>query len=195
MEAGIARMRDNNVSESVIGAVVVAITVLFIAFIYTRTGSGGLSGYEIQARLPRVDGLGVGTDVRLAGIKIGTVTDLTLDPKTYLVTVHMSIRNDIKLPVDSSVLVTQAGFLGGQYLSITPGGDDKMMSAGSFFENAQGSIDVMGLVNRFTGGGAAPAKPAAPQAAQPQATQPPAALPPAASPQGPVKAPDPGAGP
>jgi hypothetical protein len=64
-----------------------------------------------------------------------------------------------------------------------------MMSAGSFFENAQGSIDVMGLVNRFTGGNPPPAKPAAPQA-QPQATQPPAALP-----QGPVKAPDPGAGP
>ena len=69
----------------------------------------------------KVDGLAVGTDVRLAGIKIGTVSDLTLDPKTYLVTVHMNIRNDIKLPTDSSVLVTPAGFLGGQYLSITPG--------------------------------------------------------------------------
>jgi len=183
-------MQQNNVAETLIGAIVIAVAVGFLAFAYLRTGSGSLSGYEINARLPKADGLSVGTDVRLAGIKIGTVTDLTLDPKTYLVTVHMSIRNDIKLPVDSSVLVTQAGFLGGQYLSITPGGDDKMMSAGSFFENAQGSIDVMGLVNRFTGGGAAPAKPAAPQAAQP-----PAALPPAASPQGPVKAPDPGAGP
>jgi len=186
-------MQQNNVAETLIGAVVIAVAVGFLAFAYLRTGSGSLSGYEINARLPKADGLSVGTDVRLAGIKIGTVTDLTLDPKTFLVTVHMSIRNDVKLPVDSSVLVTQAGFLGGQYLSITPGGDDKMMAAGSFFENAQGSIDVMGLVNRFTGGSGAPApKPAAPQApqAQPQATQPPAALP-----QGPVKAPDPGAGP
>jgi phospholipid/cholesterol/gamma-HCH transport system substrate-binding protein len=182
-------MQQNNVAETLIGAVVIAVAVGFMAFAYLRTGSGSLSGYEINARLPKADGLSVGTDVRLAGIKIGTVTDLTLDPKSYLVTVHMSVRNDIKLPVDSSVLVTQAGFLGGQYLSITPGGDDKMMSAGSFFENTQGSIDVMGLVNRFTGGGSAPPKPAAPQA-QPQATQPPAALP-----QGPVKAPDPGAGP
>ena len=184
-------MQQNNVAETLIGAVVIAVAVGFLAFAYLRTGSGSLSGYEINARLPKADGLSVGTDVRLAGIKIGTVTDLTLDPKTYLVTVHMSIRNDIKLPVDSSVLVTQAGFLGGQYLSITPGGDDKMMSAGSFFENAQGSIDVMGLVNRFTGGGNQP--PAEPQAqpdaqsnAQSGATQPPAAL------KGPVKAPDPG---
>jgi phospholipid/cholesterol/gamma-HCH transport system substrate-binding protein len=184
-------MQQNNVAETLIGAVVIAVAVGFLAFAYLRTGSGSLSGYEINARLPKADGLSVGTDVRLAGIKIGTVTDLTLDPKTYLVTVHMSIRNDIKLPVDSSVLVTQAGFLGGQYLSITPGGDEKMMTAGSFFENAQGSIDVMGLVNRFTGGGSSTPKPTAPQAQpQPQATQPPAA-----PPQGPVKAPDPGAGP
>jgi len=182
-------MQQNNVAETLIGAVVIAVAVGFLAFAYLRTGSGSLSGYEINARLPKADGLSVGTDVRLAGIKIGTVTDLTLDPKTFLVTVHMSIRNDVKLPVDSSVLVTQAGFLGGQYLSITPGGDDKMMAAGSFFENAQGSIDVMGLVNRFTGGGGAALPKPAPQT-QPQATQPPTALPP-----GPVKAPDPGAGP
>jgi phospholipid/cholesterol/gamma-HCH transport system substrate-binding protein len=183
-------MQQNNVAETLIGAVVIAVAVGFLAFAYLRTGSGSLSGYEVNAKLPKADGLSVGTDVRLAGIKIGTVTDLTLDPKTYLVTVHMSVRNDIKLPVDSSVLVTQAGFLGGQYLSITPGGDDKMMRAGAFFENAQGSIDVMGLVSRFTGGTGQPAKPAdQPQAGQPQATQPPAEM------RGPVKAPDPGDGP
>jgi len=180
-------VQQNNVAETLIGAIVIAVAVGFLVFAYMRTGSGSLSGYEVNARLPKADGLSVGTDVRLGGIKIGTVTDLTLDPKSYLVTVHMSVRNDIKLPVDSSVLVTQAGFLGGQYLSITPGGEDKMMTAGAFFENAQGSIDVMGLVNRFTGGGAnpPPAKPAEP--AVPQA--PPAEL------KGPVKAPDPGDGP
>src|SRR4051812_43870105 len=173
-------MQQNNVAETLIGAVVIAVAVAFLAFAYLRTGSGSLSGYEVNARLPKADGLAVGTDVRLAGIKVGTVTDLTLDPKTYLVTVHMSIRDDIKLPVDSSVLVTQAGFLGGQYLSITPGGDDKMMTAGSFFENAQGSIDVMGLVGRFATGGSTSNQPPAPKPA---------------TPQGPVRAPDPGAGP
>src|SRR5215510_9033086 len=107
---------------------------VFAALAYYRTGIGGLSGYEINAKLSKADGLAVGTDVRLAGIKVGTVSDMTLDPKTYLVTVHMNIRNDIKLPVDSSVLVTQSGFLGGQYLSITPGGENKVMAAGSYFE-------------------------------------------------------------
>jgi phospholipid/cholesterol/gamma-HCH transport system substrate-binding protein len=89
----------------------------------------------------------------------------------------MDIHKDIKLPADSSILVTQAGFLGGQYLSVTPGGDDKMMTAGAYFENAQGSIDVMNLVGRFANGSSLTNQP------------------PPQKPSGPVKAPDPGAGP
>jgi phospholipid/cholesterol/gamma-HCH transport system substrate-binding protein len=157
--------------------VVVGLALAVAALVYYRTGGGALSGYEINAKLSKVDGLAIGTDVRLAGIKIGTVSDLTLDPKTYLVTVHMDIRKDIKLPEDSSVLVTQAGFLGGQYLSVTPGGDDKMMAAGSYFENAQGSIDVMNLVGRYATGAST-----SNQAPTPK-------------PAGPKPAPDPGAGP
>ena len=165
MEARIARMHDNNLGETVIGAVVVAVAVLFIAFIYTRTGSGGLSGYEIQARLPRVDGLGIGTDVRLAGIKIGSVSDLTLDPKTYLVTVHMNIRNDVKIPLDSSLMVTSSGLLGSSYISISPGGDDKMLATGGMIQNSQGSVDLMGLINRFA---TTPPPPKPQQQANPQ---------------------------
>jgi phospholipid/cholesterol/gamma-HCH transport system substrate-binding protein len=172
-------MQQNNVAETLIGAVVVAVAVAFLAFAYYRTGSGSLSGYEVNAKLAKVDGLSVGTDVRLAGIKIGSVTSLNLDPKTYLATVHMSIRDDIKLPADSSVLVTSAGFLGSPYLSITPGGDDKMMAAGGYFENAQGSIDMMNLVGRFANGSSL-------------TNQPPPAKP---KPDGPKPAPDPGAGP
>ena len=160
-------MQQNNIAETIIGAIVVVVAIGFLLFTYSRTGSGSLSGYEVNARLPKVDGLSIGTDVRLAGIKIGTVTEMTLDPKTYLVTVHMNVRDDIKIPADSSVMVTSSGFLGSQYLSITPGGDQKMMASGEFFESVQGSIDVMGLVNRFaTGGGSQPAapKPAAPPA-------------------------------
>jgi len=173
-------MQQNNIAETLIGAGVVAVALVFAALAYYRTGSGSMSGYEINAKLSKADGLAVGTDVRLAGIKVGTVSDLTLDPRTYLVTVHMNIQHDVKLPVDSSILVTQAGFLGGQYLSITPGGDDKMMTAGTYFENAQGSIDVMGLVGRFATGGSTTNLPPQPK---PQA------------PQGPVRAPDPGGGP
>ncbi len=78
---------------------------------------------------------------------------LTLDPKTYLVTLHMNIRDDIHIPVDSSLMVTSSGLLGGSYLSITPGGEDKMLPPGGAITNVQGSVDLMGLVGRFIGGG------------------------------------------
>lgn len=170
-------MSRSNATETVVGAAVVALALVFAVLAYYGTGVGGQSGYEVNAKLAKADGLAVGTDVRLAGIKVGTVSGLVLDPRTYLVTVQMDIRNDVKLPLDSSILVTQAGFLGGQYLSITPGGDEQNMAPGSFFENAQGSIDVMNLVGRFATGASTSNQP------------------PPQRPSGPVRAPDPGAGP
>src|ERR1700761_4219901 len=160
-------MQQNNFAETLIGALVVAVAVAFLAFTYMRTGTGSLSGYEVNARLPKVDGLGVGTDVRLAGVKIGKITDLVLDPKNYLVTVHMSIRDDIKIPTDSSLMITSSGILGSSYLSITPGGDPTDIAPGGYIENTQAAnaTDLMSLAGRVIGGGnGAPApKPAAPK--------------------------------
>ncbi|HWD27788.1 MAG TPA: outer membrane lipid asymmetry maintenance protein MlaD [Rhizomicrobium sp.] len=143
----------NNTVETIMGAIVVAVAAVFIYFAYTNTSSGSLGGYELQAIMPRVDGLATGTDVRLSGIKIGAVSGLTLNPKNYLVTLHMDIRNDIQIPDDSSLMVTSSGLLGGSYLSITPGGSDAMLKPGGRITNVQGSVDLMGLVGRFIGGG------------------------------------------
>jgi phospholipid/cholesterol/gamma-HCH transport system substrate-binding protein len=146
-------MSGNNTVETIIGAIVVAVAAAFLYFTYTSTSSGSLSGYEVTARMPRVDGLATGTDVRLSGIKVGAVNALTLDPKTYLVTLHMNIRSDVPIPEDSSLMVTSTGLLGGSYLSISPGGSDKMIAPGGSISNVQGSVDLMGLVGRFIGGG------------------------------------------
>ena len=146
-------MSSNNTVETIIGAIVVAIAAVFLWYTYTTTNSGSLGGYEITARMPRVDGIATGTDVRLSGIKIGAVDALILDPKTYLVTLHMSVRSDIPIPDDSSLMVTSSGLLGGSYLSITPGGEDKMLPPGGAITNVQGSVDLMSLVGRFIGGG------------------------------------------
>jgi len=164
-------MSSNNTVETIIGAIVVAIAAVFLWYTYTTTSSGSLGGYEITARMPRVDGIATGTDVRLSGIKIGAVDALTLDPKTYLVTLHMSVRSDIPIPDDSSLMVTSSGLLGGSYLSITPGGSDKMLPPGGQITNVQGAVDLMGLVGRFIGGGnnngGSQPKPAAPQPSAP----------------------------
>ncbi|MDE1939041.1 MAG: outer membrane lipid asymmetry maintenance protein MlaD [Alphaproteobacteria bacterium] len=142
----------NDTVETLIGAAVIAVAVFFLVFAYRSTGSADVSGYELTANLSRVDGIAVGTDVRLSGIKVGAVSALTLNPN-YLVTVHMNIRNDVQIPADSSLVVTSAGLLGSSYLSISPGGSDKMLASGGVIRNTQGSLDMMGLLSRFVGGG------------------------------------------
>jgi phospholipid/cholesterol/gamma-HCH transport system substrate-binding protein len=146
-------MASSNTVETIMGGVVVAVAAAFLYFAYTNTSSGSLGGYDLTAKMPRVDGLATGTDVRLSGIKVGAVNELALDPKTYLVTLHMNIRSDVQIPVDSSLMVTSSGLLGGSYLSISPGGDDKMIPPGGAITNVQGSVDLMGLIGRFVGGG------------------------------------------
>lgn len=142
----------NETFETIIGAVVVAVAILFLVFAYRSSGSSDMEGYELTAKLSRVDGIAVGTDVRLSGIKVGTVTSLTLD-SNYLVVAHLKIREDVKVPDDSSLVVTSSGLLNSSYLSISPGGGDKMLAAGGTIKNTQGAIDMMGLIARFAGGG------------------------------------------
>lgn len=148
---------QNNTVETLIGAIVIAVAVAFLYFAYVNTNSAALGGYEVDAKFQRVDGLAVGTDVKLSGIKIGTIAGLTLDPKTYQATARLSIRNDVKLPEDSSVMVTSTGLLGNSYLSVSPGGSDDMIPPGGAIKNTQGSVDLMSLIGRFASGASAPA--------------------------------------
>jgi phospholipid/cholesterol/gamma-HCH transport system substrate-binding protein len=143
----------NDTVETLIGAAVIAIAVLFVVFVYRTTGSASVGGYEVVAKLSRADGIAVGTDVRLSGLKVGTVAAMTLDDRSYLVVVHMNINADVKIPDDSSLMVTSSGLLGNSYLSISPGGSDKMLPPGGAIKNTQGAIDMMGLLSRFVNGG------------------------------------------
>ncbi len=134
--------------ETLIGAIVIFIAAGFLYFAYTTTSQGSLNSYELTARFSRVDGLSKGTEVRLSGIKVGTVSALTLDPKTYLAIVHMSIRDDVKIPDDSAIKITSAQLLGSSYLSVSPGGSDAMLKPGGEIKNTQGSVDIMSLIGR-----------------------------------------------
>ena len=145
---------QNTTTETFIGMLVVAVLagVLFLAYSSNSQGSAG--GYDVKASFTSVDGVSPGTDVRLNGIKVGTVSSLDLDPNTYRAILHFTIRSDVKIPDDSSVKITSAGLLGGEYLAIVPGGSDKMLASGGVLTNTQGSIDLMGLLGRFIYGSA-----------------------------------------
>lgn len=139
---------QNNTVETLIGAIVVIVAAAFLVFAYTSTSSGSFSGYELKARFSSADGITPGTDVRLHGVKVGSVSSVSLDPKNYAAIVHIAFRSDVQIPEDSSIKVTSAGLIGNAYLAVQPGGSDKMLRPDSEIENTQGSVDIMGLIGR-----------------------------------------------
>lgn len=122
-------MRNNTV-ETLIAAAVIAVAVGFLFFAYGQTHDGNFNRYEVQASLGSVDGIVNGADVRLHGIKIGSVTGIDLDPRTYKPVVHLSLRDDVPISDDSSIRIASGILNGNPYLSIQPGRSGKMLVAG-----------------------------------------------------------------
>jgi phospholipid/cholesterol/gamma-HCH transport system substrate-binding protein len=138
-----------NLVETLIGAVVLTVAAVFLVFAYGAVGFGAGNGYTLVGKFDRVDGLNQGSDVRMSGIKIGTVTRQEIDPETYLAVVTFSIRPDIRVPRDSSAQITSDGLLGDRYVSLQPGGADEMLEPGQEITHTQGSVDLISLVGRF----------------------------------------------
>jgi len=120
-----------SIFETILGAVVLAIAGLFLFFAYKTSDLHKVEGYTITANFPMVDGLKDGIDVKVNGVKIGSVTGLKLitdpGPNEYLVTVSMSIDPRISLPTDTMALVASESLLGGKYMSLEPGVDEEMI--------------------------------------------------------------------
>ncbi|MGB0574427.1 MAG: outer membrane lipid asymmetry maintenance protein MlaD [Hyphomicrobiales bacterium] len=137
----------NNLLESLIGFVVILVAIIFFTYSYSMMGNKSPSKtYEITAVFNEVSGLISGSDVRLSGIKVGSVSSQTLDIDTFEAVVSMQISNDIKIPTDSSAKISSEGLLGGNYISIEPGGSDEILIDGDVIEFTQGSIDLIGLL-------------------------------------------------
>jgi phospholipid/cholesterol/gamma-HCH transport system substrate-binding protein len=138
-----------NVIETVMGAVVIAVAAVFLFFAYTASHVGAGSGYKLKAQFSSVDGLNIGSDVSLAGVKIGTVTAETLNPKTFLATVHMTIEQQFKLPEDSVAKIASPGLLGNKYVEIVPGGSDQTIPAGGQIKYTQASVSLEDLIGQM----------------------------------------------
>ncbi len=148
-------MKDHLV-ETLIGAAVIAVATLFLFFAYGQTEQTSGGGYTLTATLDNAAGIGVGTDVRIAGIKVGTVTSAELNKTTYNAVLEFTVESDIDLPEDSSLRVAIEGILGGTYLAIQVGGEfETMLRDGDEIVHTQGSLDIVGLIQRavFGAGG------------------------------------------
>ena len=140
-------MKDNLV-ETLVGAAVLVIASLFVLYGYSVTESDSSNGYALSAQFDRVDGLTVGSDVRMSGIKVGTVTDLSLDAESFYANAEFMISGDINLPEDTSAKITSEGLLGGNYVSLSPGGSEDTLGEGDEILYTQGSVDLIGLVSQ-----------------------------------------------
>ena len=138
-----------NLIETLLGAIVLVVAIGFLTFAYRSSQVGDTSGYELVAKFNRVDGLERGADVRISGIKVGTVVDQKLDPETYRAEVRFTLHDGVKLPADSSAAVVSSGLLGSKYLSLIPGGDTEMLKAGDEVTLTQSSINLEDLVGHL----------------------------------------------
>lgn len=137
-----------HVIETVIGAVVIAVAVLFFVFAYQAADLDQVEGYSVTARFDRIDGITPGSDVRISGVRIGSVTTIDLDPVTYLAVVQMSIRPGIELPLDTVAVIASESLLGGRYMALEPGAEFDMIEPGGLIEFTQSTPGIEQLLGQ-----------------------------------------------
>lgn len=153
-------------AEIVTGAAVLAVALGFAIYAAQGAGMGRQpESYPLTASFRSVEGITVGSDVRLAGVKVGTITSLELNPETFFADASIQLRNDVQLPTDSSILISSEGLLGGNFVEILPGGALETLAPGEEIEDTQGAVSLITLLLKFVGGNgeeSAPADPATP---------------------------------
>jgi phospholipid/cholesterol/gamma-HCH transport system substrate-binding protein len=137
-------------AETGVGAVVLAAAAGFLIYALSAGAVGAHGGgYDVKARFGQVGGLATGADVRVAGVKVGTVSHISLDPKTFLADVDLTLDPGVKLPADSTAKITSDSLLGGPHIAIAPGGAAEDLKQGAEIQNTQGAVDLFGLVGQM----------------------------------------------
>ncbi len=143
-----------NITEILTGGAVVAVAAGFLLYAGQGTRLAAGSGtYPLKASFRSVEGVTVGTDVRMSGVKVGAVTALSLNPQTFYADATLSVADGIVLPDDSAALVSSEGLLGGAFVELQPGGSPDSLPPGAEIEDTQGAVSVVSLLMKFVGGG------------------------------------------
>jgi phospholipid/cholesterol/gamma-HCH transport system substrate-binding protein len=145
-------------AEILTGAAIMAVAIGFVVYATQGAGlTGSPESYPLTASFRSVEGITVGSDVRLAGVKVGTITELTLNPQTFFADAKIEVRNDVLLPVDSTILISSEGLLGGNFVELLPGGALENLEPGGEIEDTQGAVSLITLLMKFVGGDSATA--------------------------------------
>jgi len=138
-----------NVVETIVGALVLVVAGVFVFYAFAKSDRSGADGYEIIARFGRIDGLKRGADVTLSGVKVGTVTSIDLDRKTYHAVVHMALTSSVQIPLDTNAKIVAESLLGGMVVVLDPGGDEAKVKPGGEIVNTQDAISFTELLAKF----------------------------------------------
>jgi len=144
---------SENTTEILVGGTVLVAAAVFLFFAGQVSGFSTEGGdYELTASFRSVEGVSVGTDVRLAGVKVGTVTGLELNKQTFRADTTVALRKGIEVPDDSSILISSEGLLGGNFVEIVPGGSPSNLGPGEEIEDTQGAVSLVSLLMKFVAG-------------------------------------------
>ena len=142
-----------NTTEVLVGTGVLAIALGFLVYAVNATNIGSSTdGYQISASFRSVEGVTVGTDVRMAGVKIGSVTGLKLNAETFRADTEITLSEAIELPEDSAIAIQSEGLLGGNFVEILPGGSPFNLEEGGEIEDTQSSVSLITLLMKFVSG-------------------------------------------
>ena len=139
----------NNFVETAVGAVVILIAAGFFMFLYNSSSVGGGDGMKITAEFENIEGISVGSDIRMAGVKVGSVIDQKLDPKSFQAVVTMSVASYLKLTDDTTAKITSEGLLGSKFIALEIGGSEEILKDGGSLSHTQSALDIWALINEF----------------------------------------------
>ena len=144
-------MSEKNL-EIITGTIVLIVAAGFLVFIIKVGGfSADNENYNLNTSFRSAEGIDTGTEVRMAGVKIGTVKSLSLNAETLQADVKLKIEKSILIPNDSSAVISSEGLLGGSFLEIVPGGSFDNYAAGEIIEDTQSSISLINLLLKMFG--------------------------------------------
>ncbi len=146
-------MKRSTVEISV--GIFVLIGILCVGYLTVKLGKMEWFGegyYPVNARFTSVTGLKTGTEVQMAGVSVGRVAKIALDPDLKIAMVTLNIRQDLELAEDVIASVKTAGLIGDKYVSLAPGGAMDMLKPGDTIVETESALDIEELVSKYVFG-------------------------------------------
>ena len=144
--------KRNGLIEILVGGVVFFIALVFIIYAISTTTLNkhfSESAFSVEASFQSVEGIQIGSDVLLAGVKVGSVSRIRLNKKTFQAIITLSLFENYQLPEDTEAVIASDGLLGGKFVLLNVGGSDIILNNGDELLYTQSSMDILNLLNRF----------------------------------------------